>query len=140
MTSALSFSESRPAKAILVPTTYLEGFFKKTKRCFSLHMIPLFFMELEYLKVVVAAPRPTTPPREGAAAVLLSPSRAWHAPHYPSKMSLPAAASPSGTDTSGSALAFLGGISYKILFIISVIHTVIFIIFSSIINYHMFSY
>ncbi len=51
-------------------------------------------------------------PRVGADAVLLSPSRAWHAAHYPSKIALPRAESPSGIVTLGSAFAFLGGI-YK---------------------------
>lgn len=49
-------------------------------------------------------------PSEGAEAVLLSPSKAWQAAHWPSKMDLPAWGSPSGTSTLGSALSFLGGI------------------------------
>lgn len=81
MTSALSYSLSRPAKAILVPVTYLEGFLRYMKRWFSVQVIPLFFIELEYLNVVEPAGRPIIPPNVGAAALLLSPSNAWHAPH-----------------------------------------------------------
>lgn len=48
-------------------------------------------------------------PRVGAEAVRLSPSRAWQAAHWPSKMARPALGSPTGTSTFGSGLSFLGG-------------------------------
>ena len=56
----------------LLPGTYFEGFFKYTKRCFSLHMNPAFLKELLNLKAVEPAFLPKSPPKAGAEAALSS--------------------------------------------------------------------
>lgn len=61
MRSARSFSLSIPAKAILVPVTYFEGFFKKRNKCLSDQVIGNVFIDLEYGKAVDPAFLPITP-------------------------------------------------------------------------------